>query len=979
VPDLRLGPEDLGAVAPFLIAFRRDLSIRALGPGWARADAEAAVGRHLSDVVHLVRPVCPLDFDEIARRVTSSAAFTLVRGGLPLRGPIVRVHDDLQVFLGAIWVTSPDELERFGLTLTDLRHYDREYLFALQTKDMVIADAERIARRLEEQRLREQRSSQAMAAQFAVTRVLADAPSLEAAAADLVQAMCEVVGWVTGAVWRVDRRDSNALCCVGTWTRPGTQTAFTDDTRQRRFHMGEGLPGRVWASGTATWIEDVTRDSNFPRAAAAQAAGLHGAFAFPIVVRHDDDSEQVVGVIEAFGAQTEPPDDQVLSVMAALGSQVGQFLQRRESESALRESEERLRLIIDSAIDAVVILDIDGVVRAWNPQAEKTFGWTVEEAVGQPLTELIVPPRLREAHRAGMARYRATGEGKVLGKRLELPAIDRSGREFTVELSISPVHRQDHRPDPDGRRAGWPVLFSGFLRDITDRLEAEAALRGAKESAEAAAAAKSDFLATMSHEIRTPMNAIIGLTGLLLDSPLDNQQSSYLNTVRESGEALLSIINDILDFSKIDAGQLALERLVFAPGDLVTDVLDLFSPGADAKGLELCARVEPGVPPAVVADPGRLRQILNNLVANAIKFTSRGHVEVTLAWQADSARLVFVVSDTGPGIPQEVLPRLFKPFSQADSSMSRRFGGTGLGLAISARLARLMDGTIAVTSQEGAGCAFRVEVPCDPADVSDLPAMPAVAREPAVPVVLGRIRALIVEDNPANQVVALAMLRRLGVRADQASNGQEALVAVERVPYDVILMDCQMPDMDGYTAAEHIREGERQEQRPRVPIVAMTANALKGERERCLSAGMDDYLAKPVRLAQLAAALERWVPGLPAAAPVVGKGASDEKLQSLRALLGDDWPETVRVFEEHSRSTLIAMRDAAVAGDGGRLRALTHTLRGGVGMMGADTVEQLAGALEASAGDGDAATWSAQVDAVAAEFARVIGEYRNAP
>ncbi len=977
MPDLRLGPEHLGAVAPFLLAFRRDLTVSALGPSWSHADPAAAPGQFLGDLIRIDRPVCPLEFDELAQRASSALFLSMRRTGLPLRGPLVRVNDDLLVFLGSLWLTNARELEQYGVSLQDLTHHDRDFLFALQSKDSAIADARRIAAQMADQQGRERRATQSAVVQFQVTKVLADAPSLEAAAPELIRALCDLVGWHFGAVWQIDRRDSDYLRPIGTWSRPGTAGVFDAATRARRFARGEGLPGRVWASGNALWVEDVTTDPNFPRASAARASGLRGAFALPIILPQQSSGAPggVAGVLEAFGATSDPPESGLLEVMSALGSQIGQFLHRRRMETALRESEARMRLIIDSAIDAVVIIDALGVVHEWNPQAERTFGWTAAEAIGRELNDLIVPPALREAHKAGMRRYRETGEGRVIGQRLELPAIHKDGREFVVELSISPVHRAESRVD-DARTGGWPVLFSGFLRDISDRREAEAALRRAKDEAEAAAAAKADFLATMSHEIRTPMNAIIGLTGLTLDSDVPEQARRYLTTVRESGEALLTIINDILDFSKIDAGQLVLEQLTFAPAELLSDVVDLFRPSAEEKGLVLEMVNLPGVPPAVVADPSRLRQVLSNLLANAVKFTRHGRIVVTQ--DCRDGALELVVRDTGVGIGEDALARLFRPFTQADSSMSRRYGGTGLGLAISDRLTRLMGGSIMAKSIVGEGSEFTVVVPVQLAPAESLP--PRV--EPRVshvsPEAAARVRALIVEDNPATQVVAAAMLRRLGIRADKAATGREAVEAVERVPYDVILMDCQMPEMDGYEAARRIRTLEQRDGRVRVPMIAMTANVLKGERDRCLGAGMDDFLPKPVRVPELSAALERWVPGLTAAAPRnVAPASSLERVAALREMLGAEWGETVRVFESHARETVGQLRSAAAAGDRAELRRLAHLLRGGASMMGATSVEVLAAGIERDIEQGsEDAEWPERVSAISAELERVLPVYR---
>jgi len=954
MPDRRLEISALGALASMFVICNRDLQVEALGPGWATAAPTATTGGTLGDLLRIVRPVTPLTFEELLRRGGSGLISQVIDGGLPLQGPVQLAGDDALVYLASPRITVPADLATYHLTLSDLPSADRDFLFALQLKDTAIADAERVAVELSTQRIREQEAIQAMGAQLAVTRVLADARDLEAAAAPLVEAICNVVGWACGAVWRLDRRGHDRLYCVATWTREDGPTSFAAHSRTCTFQRGIGLPGRVWDSGQLVWIEDVTLDANFPRAAAATAAGLRAAFALPILVTGADGHPEVTGIIEAFGYQSRPADPRIVGALASLGSQVGQFLERRQSEAALRESEERTRLIIDSALDAVVTMDMSGVIREWNAQAERTFGWTKAEVIGRDLGEVLVPERLRDAHRAGLRRNQTTGESTVLQRRLEMPARHRDGREFMVELSIAPVYRDQARTGETGDR---PVLYSGFLRDITQRVEAEQELRRAKEAAESAAAAKADFLATMSHEIRTPMNAIIGLTGLLMDADLPESERAYVTTVRDAGESLLAIINDILDFSKVEASRLELEAIACDPRALVDDVVELFAPIATAKGLALDVVVSPDVPSAVMADPIRLRQVLSNLVSNAIKFTSEGRVRISLESPRvdDALKLRFTVSDTGIGIDPDVLPRLFQPFSQADTSMNRRYGGTGLGLAISDRLVKLMGGTLTVKSVPEQGSAFVVELKVETAT---LPFRETSERRapmplPVVPGAMPRARALVVEDNPANQMVAVAMLRRFGVLADQASNGVEALQAVARGRYDVILMDCQMPGMDGYTATRQIR-ARGSGDGPRVPIVAMTANVLPGERERCLAAGMDDYLAKPVRVTELAEALDRWVPTLGAApaidaAPSTDAASVRQRLASMKELLGADWEESHRVFVSHSRETLAALQAATERRDAAAVVHLAHLLRGGCAMMGATAVESLAAALEEEA------------------------------
>ena len=579
---------------------------------------------------------------------------------------------------------------------------------------------------------------------------------------------------------------------------------------------------------------------------------------------------------------------------------------------ALRDSEFRTRMIVETALDAFIAIDSDGTIIDWNAQASKTFGWSPQQALGQPLSQLIVPPRLRAAHQAGLERYLLTGQARILGQRLEFTALHREGHEFPIEITISPLRFDGH------------VLFAAFIHDITKRKSAEADLREAKEAAESANRAKSDFLANMSHEIRTPMNAIIGMTELVLDTQLTTSQRDYLAMVRESGEALLLVINDILDFSKIEAGKLDLNTDVFSLRETLGDTMKSLAVRAHREHLELAFRVAADLPDSVVGDAGRLRQIIVNLVGNAIKFTHQGEVvlEVQRATQSETLidrltatpsacapgdadqedahadaigvkqptaapmiALNFAVRDTGIGIPEEKCGLIFEAFEQADTSTTRKYGGTGLGLAISKRLVELMGGRIWVESHVGVGSTFAFNVGFQVA--------PAAAESVAAQsVVMSGTRALIVDDNATNRLILEEMLRNWGLIPICAASAKQALVHLRAAeqsndPFSIVLADLHMPDTDGFMLAEAIRNEPKL---ARTLIMMLTSGDRQGDLTKSRQLGIAAYLVKPVKQSELFNALVATL-GVNAPEDHPGRlpitpSASD--LPPLRILLAED-------------------------------------------------------------------------------------------
>jgi PAS domain S-box-containing protein len=504
---------------------------------------------------------------------------------------------------------------------------------------------------------------------------------------------------------------------------------------------------------------------------------------------------------------------------------------RDAMNAEIQDAEERLGTILERAHDGIVHVDANRSIRTINRAATELFGVTAESTLGKSIDFMVPELGVRL--------------GELEGQVVEFTGR-RRGEPFLLEVAVSEMELRGERH------------FIAVMRDVTERKRFETELIDARHGAEEAARAKSEFLATMSHEIRTPLNGVIGMNEALLESDLRPEQRESAQTIHQCAVHLLSLINDILDYSKLESGRIELESIEFEIVEAIDSVVKILTASARSKHLSLERSIANDVPRWVVGDVARLRQVLVNLVGNAIKFTAQGRVEirVEVVRQESGDGLRFAVSDTGIGVPPDRRDRLFHRFSQVDASTTREYGGTGLGLAICREIIERMGGSVGVESKVGKGSTFYFVIPSRPVANRDRgEEAPAAVRLDLAGRDAGRsLRVLLAEDNEVNQKIARRMLERIGHRVDVVNNGREAIAAIAGNSFDLVVMDCQMPEMDGFTATRMIRELEGEA--ARVPIVAMTANALSGDRERCVAAGMDGYVTKPVRIEALAAEIE---------------------------------------------------------------------------------------------------------------------------
>jgi len=620
-----------------------------------------------------------------------------------------------------------------------------------------------------------------------------------------------------------------------------------------------------------------------------------------VPLRENDVAVGVLCLEHVGGVRTWTTDEQNFALSAANLIVAAQSNADRTTALAkLAQSEARARLLVDTAHDAFIGMHSDGAVVMWNAQAVSTFGWTREEAIGRKLSEMIIPPEFREAHHRGLQRFLQTGEAPVVNHRLELTALHRTGREFPVEITITnPI------------RDGDSYFFGAFLRDISERRRHESELRSAKESAEAATRAKSEFLANMSHELRTPLNGVLGYAQLLRRSQgLSAHQREALDAIEKCGAHLLELINDVLDLSKIEAGRIELEPGATDLRQLTVDLQHVIAEPARRKGLRFSIEISADAPSRVVLDGRHLRQVLLNLLGNAVKFTQHGEVRLTVA-RAEPDRLYFEVRDTGIGIEQESLAEIFEAFRQTPAGAAA--GGTGLGLTISRRLVAAMGGALTVHSSPGRGSSFFFTLPLIAVEERDAVKATPAEEERASRARLApgaRLTALVVDDSTVNRRILASLLESAGVHVISASGGREALTIAKNHQPDVILMDLRMRDLDGLEATRQILA---EPACAAIPIIMVTASAFEEARHAALDAGCVDFISKPIRAAQLFQKLERH-----AGARFISSAEPESEDEAI--VLADD---------ARSRAIANRLREAASIGGVGELDALVQDLARG--------------------------------------------------
>jgi PAS domain S-box-containing protein len=677
-------------------------------------------------------------------------------------------------------------------------------------------------------------------------------------------------------------------------------------------------------------------------------------------------------VLIARDGSERPIADSCAPIRCRSGQVIGAVLVFRDvseeyaMQKALRDNATHIRTILSNMADGIITINEQGIVETINPAVERMFGYAGSEITGQNI-KMLMPEPYHGEHDGYLRHYFSTGEARIIGRVREVHGRRKNGSIFPLDLKVSEMWLDDER------------RFIGIVRDITERKHTEELLQQAKEKAEFANRAKDSFLATMSHEIRTPLSGLLGMLELLALTPLDNDQKKTLQSALDSGHSLLRILSDILDWSKIEAGKLGLSAQATSVRLLVQDVVTTYTHAASAKKLILSQSVDDRIGPAHLVDSLRLSQILNNLVSNAIKFTHQGSIQIgveLLERLKDAEKLRFSVRDTGIGLNQAQKSRLFQLYVQAADNTARMYGGTGLGLAICKRLAEMMEAHLELDSMPGYGSTFTLTLTlplmqlgqdCQPSyGTASLAVEPLAENGANAPVVLA------VDDHPVNLALLIRQIELLGLRAEGAQDGESALAVWRQRPVAAIITDCHMPNVDGYELAGAIRKAELRSGRPRVPIIACTANALGEENERCRAAGIDEVMVKPVNLITLRAMLLRWLPELNGIGealhyePVRQDGSLPVDFSDLADIVPDKAGQIalLRKFQLHQRNDFEQLKSRFKESDMAGMAVIAHRSKGASKTVGARVLASAYEAIERAAKRNDFAAASRGIESL---------------